>query len=311
MVLKSWLWCSVLGLVLTAAIWGVSNNKEATSYSDIEEKVSQSSGESVEKPLFLAQEDTVANEAVLAAIAPNQVIYLAETHDDPADHAAQLQIIQTLSEQGDIAIALEMFQRPFQSALDGYLSGQLSETELIAASEYETRWGFDWEFYAPILRYAKENSIPLIALNTPAEITRKVATSGLESLAGEELTYIPPISDIDLSNADYKEQIANIFSAHGGMGHSLNIDNFFAAQVLWDETMAEGIAMQIEAQPDRQVIVLAGEGHILYDYGIPDRVERRVPSIKQSSVRLIPSQPEENPSESQPASDFVWITNAQ
>ncbi|NJN62127.1 MAG: ChaN family lipoprotein [Coleofasciculaceae cyanobacterium RL_1_1] len=53
-------------------------------------------------------------------------------------------------------------------------------------------------------------------------------------------------------------------------------DRFFAAQVLWDETMAEAIAQAYRDDPDRQIIVLAGRGHIAYNFGIPSRVQRRV-----------------------------------
>jgi len=86
-----------------------------------------------------------SNAAVLAAIAPSKVIYLAETHNDLADHVAQLEIIEALAQKGEITIGLEMFQRPFQPVLDAYLSGDITEVELIAQSEYETRWGFDWD----------------------------------------------------------------------------------------------------------------------------------------------------------------------
>jgi len=253
---------------------------------------------------LVSLQTAVDNEAVLEAIAPSQVIYLAETHNDLADHVAQLDIIQALDAQGDVAIALEMFQRPFQPALDDYLAGRISEEELIAATEYESRWGFDWELYAPIVRYAKAQNIPLVALNTPTEITRKVAVTGLESLEGDDLTYIPPVAEVDLSDADYRAWISEVFNAHGGAGHSLSFENFFAAQVLWDETMAERVAQQVEAQPDRQVIVLAGEGHVLNGYGIPNRVARRLPAAAQSSVQLAPSQVE-GASE---AIDFVWVT---
>ena len=85
----------------------------------------------------------------------------------------------------------------------------------------------------------------------------------------------------------------------------MSFDNFFAAQVLWDETMAERIVQQLSEQPERQVIVLAGEGHVLQGYGIPDRVERRVPDVEQYSVRLVD---EEIEAESG-ATDFVWITS--
>ena len=231
--------------------------------------------------------NAVGNDDALDAMAAASVVYLGETHDEPADHAAQLEIIEALSAQNDIAIALEMFQRPFQPVLDAYLAGNITEAALISQSEYETRWGFDWDFYAPILRYAKNNQIPLIALNTPAEITRKVASEGLESLNGQDFQFVPPIDEIDLSNQAYREQLQAVFDAHGASGNSDGFENFFAAQVLWDETMAEGVARQRLAEPNRQVVVLVGEGHIGYDRGIPDRVARRLPEIAQVSVQFL------------------------
>ncbi|MEM6449471.1 MAG: ChaN family lipoprotein [Cyanobacteria bacterium P01_D01_bin.105] len=318
---RLWLWGSVVGLALAIPLWNVGNkalNFEAAAEKPVaeelvaEELAAEESLDSDASRQTLAQSDGIGlkatdNDSVLTAIAPSQVIYLAETHSDPADHQAQLEIIQALSAAGEVAIGLEMFQRPFQEALDAYLAGEIDEAALIIASEYETRWGFDWNFYAPILRYAKENKIPLLALNTPAEITRKVARTGLESLEGDDLRYIPPVSDIDLSDQAYRDWIASVFNAHGGAGHSLNFDNFFAAQVLWDETMAERVVEQLAEQPESQVIVLTGEGHVLNDYGIPDRVERRLPAIVQSSVQLVPDEQSANAD----AVDFVWVTGGQ
>ncbi|MEM1254667.1 MAG: ChaN family lipoprotein [Cyanobacteria bacterium P01_H01_bin.21] len=247
-----------------------------------------------------------SHEDILAALTEADVIYLGETHTDEADHIAQLEIITAMNEAGDIAIGLEMFQRPFQSVLDQYVAGELTEAELIEQSEYETRWGFDWELYAPIMRYAQSNQIPLIALNTPREITRKVAREGLASLAGDDLTYIPPIEEIDTSDEDYQAMVAQVFSHHGGHGNSgPNFDNFFAAQVLWDETMAESVADYVTASPDTQVIVLAGEGHVVFDFGIPSRVQRRLgDDLVAYSVLL-------NPTATTPElADFFWISES-
>ena len=326
---RLWVWGGVISLVLAIPLWNVSNKifsfEAAAERSVAQEPIGSTGGTADGGTLAQADEgspdgsrlegadpDEVSqgeadNDSVLAGISSSQVIYLAETHSDPADHQAQLAIIQALSAEGEIAIGLEMFQRPFQGALDAYLANEIDEAALIVASEYETRWGFDWEFYAPILRYAKENKIPLLALNTPAEITRKVARTGLDSLEGDDLRYIPPVADIDLSDQAYKDWIASVFSAHGGAGHSLNFDNFFAAQVLWDETMAARIVQQLAEQPDRQVIVLAGEGHVLNGYGIPNRVERRLPAVAQSSVQLAPDEQ----SAAAEAFDFVWVTGNQ
>ncbi|MEM7794891.1 MAG: ChaN family lipoprotein [Cyanobacteria bacterium P01_C01_bin.118] len=267
-------------------------------------------GESVNGSGAIAQTPEVSVSAnqqseILASLQQADVIYLGETHTDEADHIAQLEIITAMHEvRGDVAIGLEMFQRPFQAVLDRYIAGEITEAELIEQSEYETRWGFDWELYAPIIRYAQRNQIPLIALNTPREITKKVARQGLASLEGDDLTYIPPIDQIDTSDENYQAMVAQVFGHHGGHGHSgPSFENFFAAQVLWDETMAESVADYVSDFPDTQVIVLAGEGHVVFDFGIPSRVERRLgEDLVAYSVLL-------NPTATTPElADFFWMS---
>ena len=216
---------------------------------------------------------------ILQQLGKADVVYLGETHDSPEDHKAQLQILQTLYQQNrKIAIALEMFQRPYQNVLNQYLGGKITEAQLIEQSEYEKRWGFPWEFYAPILRFAKANQLPVLALNTPTEVTRKVARSGLESLTSAERKYIPPLSEILTDNAEYRQMVQKTYEQHhqSGHGNSSSFERFFTAQVLWDETMADAIAKFVKANPDYQVVVLAGQTHIVYGYGIPSRVTRRL-----------------------------------
>lgn len=255
---------------------------------------------------IIAQGPEQSHQDILTALKQADVIYLGETHTDMADHIAQLEIITEMHQSlGNIAIGLEMFQRPFQSVLDQYIAGEITEADLIEQSEYETRWGFDWELYAPIMRFAQANQIPLIALNTPREITKKVARQGLASLTGPDLEHIPPLDEIDTSDENYQAMVAQVFGHHGGHGHSgPSFENFFAAQVLWDETMAEAVADFVTASPDTQVIVLAGEGHIVYDFGIPSRVKRRLgENFVGQSVLL-------NPTSTQPElADFFWISD--
>jgi uncharacterized iron-regulated protein len=232
-----------------------------------------------------AQGQLVTTPNLITQLAAADVVYLGETHDRAADHAAQLAIIQTLHDrQPDLAIGLEMFQRPYQKLLDRYVAGELDEAGLRDRSEYDERWGFDWELYAPILRYAKAENIPLIALNTPTEVTRKVSRQGLASLNWADRRFIPPLSAIRTEPEAYRKMLADIFTNMHPAGKTTDptqFDRFFQAQVLWDETMAERIA-----QTPRPIVVLVGQGHLVYRYGIPDRVDRRRSGLKQLVILL-------------------------
>ncbi len=255
-------------------------------------------------------QQTYTNQEILQQLVKAKIVYLGETHDSESDHQAQLKIIREMQRQNPkIAIAMEMFQRPFQSAIDNYLAGKLTEEQLVEQTEYNQRWRFPWEYYAPILRFAKENKLPVIALNTPSEVTRKVATQGLESLTPEDKKHIPPISEIRTDNAEYRQLLLEVYQQHqkAAQGNSTAFERFLQAQVLWDETMAESIAEFVKANPDYQVVVLAGKGHIIYGYGIPSRVERRlgVGNVKVRSILF--SSPTDTPlSADKSIVDFVW-----
>ena len=246
-------------------------------------------------------------DTVLRSMAEADVLYLGERHDRIEDHAAQLEIIQAMHQKNkSIAIALEMFQRPFQAPLDQYIAGEIDETQMIEQTQYMQRWGFPWALYAPILRYARQHQIPVLALNTPSEISKKIARSGLESLAGDDLKFIPNPDEIDTSNTDYRNYVKQAFGGHGAHGN-FNFDNFFAAQVTWDETMAERVSQYKKANPQTQMIVLAGQGHVIYGHGIPDRVQRRLGENLSQQIVLLNIFP---PPQSEGIADILWNGSA-
>ena len=220
-------------------------------------------------------------EVAMDILLEQDVIYLGENHDNFQHHVRQLEIITQLHQNTNdarLAIGMEMFQRPFQPILDRYLAGEIGEEQLKEQTEYDSRWGFDWELYAPILRYAQQQQIAVIALNTPEEITHKVAETGINSLEKKDFRYIPPLNQIKLDNQEYRQRLAEVYLQHveDGQGNSQDLDNFFAAQVLWDETMAEAIALYYQNNPQSRIVVLVGKAHVMYDYAIPDRVDRRI-----------------------------------
>jgi uncharacterized iron-regulated protein len=231
------------------------------------------------------------------------IIYLGEIHDRTSDRQQQIAIMRSLLKpQSRLAIGMEMFQRPAQPLLDRYLAGKITEAELRQQSQFDLRWGYSWDDYVSLLRFAKTNRLPIIALNTPTEITRKVAQQGLESLSGEDLRYIPPIDQIDRGNTKYQNIILASYQQHAKNASiaSKSFDRFYTAQLLWDETMAERIATFVQERPDYQVVVVAGQAHIVNNHGIPDRVQRRLGAkFIQKTVLL---QPDGN----EKSTDFVW-----
>ncbi|PLX65987.1 MAG: hypothetical protein C0602_12695 [Denitrovibrio sp.] len=196
---------------------------------------------------------------------------IGEKHDEYAHHENQYELIKTLQENGhDVAVGLEMMQRPFQKYLDAYIAGEIDEAHMLAETEYFDRWRFDFRLYKRIFDYAKANSIPLVALNLEKELTKKVSRAGVESLSDDDLAKLP--ADIEYTQGDYKERLVKIFGMHPTRN---NFDNFYEAQLLWDETMAESAYNYMTKNPEKTLVIIAGNGHMEYGYGIADRVKRR------------------------------------
>ena len=219
-------------------------------------------------------------DSTLPKIENKRLLFIGEYHDNYAHHLNQKQHIQALHEQGKkIAIGLEMFQRPFQRVLDDYIAGRIDEKTMLEKSEYFSRWGYDYKLYRPIMIYAKKNHIPLIALNLDKEITKKISKYGLSSLSKIEKKSIP--KSLDFSDKAYKKRLLEVFNNPEHLQampkkYRPNPEYFYQAQILWDETMANTTAKYLKSHPDTTMIVLAGNGHLEYFVGIPNRVKRRI-----------------------------------
>jgi uncharacterized iron-regulated protein len=212
-------------------------------------------------------------EAFLAALRTRRVIYVGERHDQPVDHGVQYAILRHIHrDEPSLAIGMEMFQVPFQEHLTRWSAGQSDETVLRRETEYDERWGFDFEMYRPILEYARNRGMEIVALNAPREVSYAVAERGLDSLDPEQSAGLP---DLDLDNAQHRALFDAEFDVaeHGAED---TVDRYYEAQVLWDETMGSRVAETLD-RPDgpAKMIVFAGRVHVKRGLGIPDRAAKR------------------------------------
>jgi uncharacterized iron-regulated protein len=255
----------------------------------------------------------VTEDQLIEELLDARAIYVGEKHHSPHDHSVQLWIVHALHQKDpSLAIGLEMVKRPFQASLDRYLTGEIDEETFLSEVEWEDRWGYPFFLYRPILRYAKEKRIPVYALNAKDEVTRKVAREGMSALDEIERASIP---DLDLSNEQHKAQVREAFDGHHEGGHGeMDFDNFYAAQVIWDETMAYEVARVLRTSaPPNRIVVLAGGGHVRDGLGIPSRAAKRGATPHKTILPLLIK--EEGPTleeaRAEPGADFVWLMSPE
>jgi uncharacterized iron-regulated protein len=209
-----------------------------------------------------------------------RVVLVGETHTRYDHHLVQLEILKYLYQKSpDIALGVEWFQQPFQNYLDDYIAGEITEKEMLQLTEYFSRWNYDYRLYQPIMQFARENKIPLIALNAPRELIRALAESEFDDLPPEFKAQLP--ESYDLSDKDYEKRLRDIYELHPD--YNGKFENFIRSQLTWDESMAERAVQYLQENPDMRMLVLAGSGHIMFGSGIPNRIKRRI-DVDQFSI---------------------------
>ncbi len=253
----------------------------------------------------------LGHEKLWSALAKARVVYVGETHNHPEHHEVQLAVLEALYEKNhEIAIAFEMFPRPCQKAIDRYVKGETDVATFLRESRYREVWGYDFEFYRPLLDFAREHGLDAIALNAPQDVTRKVSKGGLESLSDKERAGVA--AEVDLDDGRHRKRVLDALQSAHPIKDEGQLQRYYEGMVLWDETMAESVAryMDERGSDEVQVIVYAGRGHVEDRNGIPDRVHRRndlpfltvLPTEVEDPAKIAASEV------SKRRGDFIWFT---
>lgn len=224
-------------------------------------------------------------------LAKHRAVLVGEIHTDYGNHLNQLAVIKSMYKYwgNNTSIGLEMIQQPYQSYLDDYIAGKMSEHEMLRGTQWYDRWRYDFRLYRPIFDYAKSNNIPLVALNIPKEVTKRISKKGIKGLSASQRKLLPKV--LDLSNKAYKARIKKVFSMHSHT-NSKGFKKFFESQLAWDEGMAFAAAKYLKKNPVKRMVILAGGGHVINREGIPDRLERHIhskPAVVLNNVNNVPS----------------------
>jgi len=218
----------------------------------------------------------VTAEQMHAAITDSRIIYVGETHDNPASHRQELQVLKAVADRypGQVSLGMEMFNTGQQEVLDKWVAGELSEKELLKDSGWYSTWQMDFAYYSDLLHYAREAKIPVVGINVSKELRQKVGMHAPAELDEETRMQLP---EMDFDDPYQKAMAASIFAGHGAGSNMF--EAFLRVQTLWDESMAENIVMYMAGKgQEHRMVVIAGGYHVRHGFGIPRRVYRRMPT---------------------------------
>jgi len=258
------------------------------------------------------------SEAQMLSVATDaRIVYVGETHDNPASHRLQLTVLAAMADRypNEVALGMEMFTPEQQEALDRWVNGELDEKDFLKQSRWHAQWQMDFDYYRSLLDFARERKIPVIGLNAPKSMKSLVKDEDRPEHGVGESAQLP---DLDLEDPYHG---AFLDAMYGGHGHGESgKEGFRRVQTLWDETMAENVAHYLASPPakSRRMVVVAGGNHIRHGFGIPRRVFRRLPTsyiLIGSKELVIPEEMKDRlmdvdiPTFPMPPYDFLLFTD--
>ena len=225
---------------------------------------------------------TLGLEELLATLTDSDVIFLGENHENDSGHEFQMRVIEGLVKAGHaVTISMEQFERDVQGALNDYLNGRISEDEFLEASR---PWSNYQKHYRPVIEFAKENRIDVIASNVPRRMAAKVSQG--ERPAVEDQVFLPRKRFTDKDA--YWDRFEQSMAGHGGTDMDSMMEFYFESQCLKDDAMAESISDFLAVHSHRKTIVihLCGSFHSDYGLGTVSRLLKRKPLTRVSVLTM-------------------------
>jgi uncharacterized iron-regulated protein len=191
-----------------------------------------------------------------------QVLLLGEVHDNPQGHRLRFEDLKKRVDAGwRPVIAMEQFDHEDQALLDDAQKGCVDAGCVIRVMNKK---GWDWQQYYPVIQLALDKHLPIIAVNlsraNASKVVRDGVASSFDAKTVAEYRLNEPIS------ADWRKAQENeIRTGHCNMLPGMMVPGMVDAQMARDIWMAK----LIRDQQPRDVVLIAGNGHVRKDIGVP------------------------------------------
>ena len=203
-----------------------------------------------------------------------RVIYVGEEHPNPHHHAAELEVLErAYAADPSVGLGSRCCRAPIRARSTPTSAARSTRQGFLAAVAWEKTWGYALGLYQPLLEFCRAHKLPAYALNAPRDLAHAVAKNGVDGLSAEQKAELPEMKP---GPEKHRELVREAFAQHPhGKFDEAKFERFYAAQLVWDETMADRVAAALKAPgAPARLVVVAGEGHTR-SFAIPERAARR------------------------------------
>ncbi|MDX1347986.1 MAG: ChaN family lipoprotein [Thiomicrorhabdus chilensis] len=254
----------------------------------------------------------ISLEELAKRLKDRDVVFIGEFHGNHASHLLQAQLQALLYKQRPLQIlSMEQFERHQQTLLFRYLDDEIGEAYLLNEAP---AWDNYTASYRPMVEFAKQHFLPVVAANAPTDIVRCIGRQGQDyvgKLTEDERNWIAqtPFADIPGYLEKYQSWIQEARHLTDDQAQKS-----YQAQIVRDNTMAESILRALRDHPKHQVIHLNGAFHSAAHLGTVAALQRMAPNLKLSVISPIHTDTPHQPyptSEDFEEGDFIYLLQSQ
>jgi uncharacterized iron-regulated protein len=205
------------------------------------------------------------------ALARADFILLGELHDNPHHHTRRARIVRELATRRP-TVVLEQLDAGV------VLDPRVPLTAALAQAGFDEKaWG--WPLHKPVFDSAQAAGLALIGGNLARDATQKIARDGAAAVP-PELTAL--LNGAPLSPAASAALDRSLIDGHCGHALGKHADSLRLAQRARDARLAQTL---LDAR--RPALLIAGNGHVRRDYGVPQLLARLAPLATTVAVGFV------------------------
>jgi uncharacterized iron-regulated protein len=231
----------------------------------------------------------------------HDVLVIGEEHDDKHGHKEKLKLIESIAKDHLIILLMEMFETDQQIVLNEFLNDSIDEKIF----ESEIKLWNNYSDYKPLVLFAKEKQIPILAANPPRRLVRILSRRGwsaIQNLPIESKNLLPTLYSVEAFIEDrYEKKISESLKGHAD---NSALKQMILAQHLWDASMSEKIYNAFY-KTKKKIIHINGRFHSDERMGVVYRLEKM--GIKVLTVSMYPEKNKPR-IEDKNLADIIYIT---
>ncbi len=189
---------------------------------------------------------------------------LGEVHDNPGHHRLRAVALRAACVAGwHPVLVMEQFDLDRQADLDRSRRERPRDVAYLVAGAAPARSGWHWPFYAPLIEIALEFDLALRAANLPRAEAGRIVREGVRAVLGDERVAQLGLGRIDPALRSAQEGV--IDAGHCGALPPALLPRMAEAQFARDAAMAQ----VLRVAGGSGVVLIAGNGHVRRDLGVP------------------------------------------